>query len=209
MLQKNQKKLTVLLACEESQSELAAFRSLGHDAYSCDLQACSGLFPEFHFQCDVREIINLKKWDLIIAHPPCTYLSKAGATSLFRSGTIDYDRYKKLLAARDFFYFFYNLDFVPYVAIENPVPFKIANLPPISQIINPYNFGSPYMKRTCLWLKNLPPLMFSAECTSRKSFVYSRSGSKARSKSFDEISCAMADQWSNFILTDYARANII
>ena len=93
----------VLVACEESQVVCKAFRAAGYEAYSCDIQPCSGGFPEWHIQDDAIKVLYSFDWDLVIAHPPCTYLTKAGADSLYRGGSLDYTRYYKGLAARDFF----------------------------------------------------------------------------------------------------------
>lgn len=218
-MQKNSRILNVLVACEESQSTCLAFRNLGHNAFSCDLQDCSGGHPEYHILSDCLPLLNGDcsfftsdkvyhyvegHWDLIIAHPPCTYLSKAGANLLFDKfhHVYDLDRFNKGLDAASFFRKFLNCD-CPYVCVENPCPLKIFNLPPASQVIQPYFFGHPYSKYTCLWLKNLPPLIYTCIVPFYKSFVYTRSGSVKRSKSFSGISAAMAFQWSNFILSDY------
>ena len=164
--------LNVLVACEESQTVANAFRKLGHNAYSCDLQPCSGGHPEYHIMGDCLSLINGKchfvtesgiyhtipgTWDLVIAHPPCTYLTKASATLLYPHGVLDHDRLKKVKEAAIFFRRILNAD-VPYLAIENPTPLHIANLPVSSQVIEPYYFGHNCSKCTNLWLRNLPPL---------------------------------------------------
>ena len=149
--------MRVLVACEESQEVCKAFRALGHEAYSCDIEPCSGGHPEWHLQVDALELLKLK-WDLIIAHPPCTYLSKAGGNRLRINGEIQEKRFEKGRLAKDFFMEFYNAD-CPKIAVENPIPLKIFGLPLYSQIIQPYMFGDPWMKTTCLWLKGLPILM--------------------------------------------------
>ena len=150
--------MRVLVACEESQAVCTAFRERGHEAYSCDIQPCSGGHPEWHIQADATELIKLR-WDLIIAHPPCTFLTMAGANLLFASDhTVkDPDREAKGWEARKFFMAFLNAD-CPRIAVENPVPLKHFGLPPYSQIIEPCMFGDPWRKRTCLWLKGLPLL---------------------------------------------------
>ena len=142
----------ILVACEESQTVCNAFRNLGFEAFSCDIQECSGGHPEYHIKSDVRDILNLVEWDLIIAHPPCTYMSRAGARWLYKDHQLQPERYKKLLAAKEFFMLFYNHP-CKRICIENPTPFKIVELPPYSQAIQPYQFGAPYSKRTLLWLK--------------------------------------------------------
>lgn len=197
--------LKVLIACEESQSECIAFRNVGCEAYSCDLQPASGSHPEWHIQCDVRDLL-CERWDLVVAHPPCTYLSKAGACNLFHPGGIvkDERRFALMKQAADFFGLFLSLD-CP-VAIENPVPIKAAGLPPYSQIINPFMFGEPWYKTTCLWLRKLPPLMATHLVRPLGRWVFDgknplgydlhgHRSAKLRSKSFDGVSRAMADQW--------------
>lgn len=149
--------MNVLVACEESQEVCKAFRALGHEAYSCDIIEPSGGHPEWHLQVDALELLKLP-WDLIIAHPPCTYLSKAGAVRMRVGGEIVEERYQKAMEAKDFFMRFYTAD-CPRIAIENPTPMKIVGLPPYTQAIQPYEHGHPYSKRTCLWLKGLPPLV--------------------------------------------------
>lgn len=189
----------VLVACEFSQHVTAAFLSAGCDAYSCDIISCKGNFPERHLLMDAREAVRLHDWDLIIAHPPCTYLC---VVSWVNSTKPSFDMAKQLAnmsAARDFFYFFYNLDSCP-VCIENPRPLHRAALPPYDQVINPYDFGDIYSKRTCLWLKDLPPLLpTTCKPLNVKSFTLSRHGGKARSVFSPYISEAMASQWASLI----------
>lgn len=147
--------MRILVACEESQAVTKELRRLGHEAYSCDIQPCSGGHPEWHLQVDALELLKLK-WDMIIAHPPCTYLTNAGAVRLRVKGEINQERMEKAKEAKKFFMAFLEAD-CPKKAIENPVPGKIHQLPPYSQIIEPYMFGDPWKKRTCLWLRGLPP----------------------------------------------------
>lgn len=148
--------MRVLVACEESQRVCIEFRRLGHEAYSCDIEPCSGGHPEWHLQQDVIQLLKMK-WDMIIAFPPCTYLSNAGARHLWKNHELNQERYQKGLLAKEFFMQFYNAD-CEKIAIENPTPSKIYELPEKSQVIQPYQFGHPYTKRTQLWLKGLPPL---------------------------------------------------
>ena len=197
----------VLVACEESQAVCKAFRALGHEAYSCDIQPCSGGHPEWHLQCDALELLKLK-WDMIIAHPPCTYLTKGGANNLFNKdhSVKDPEREEKGWAAKEFFLAFWHAD-CPRIAVENPVPMKYFGLPPYSQIIEPCMFGDPWRKRTCLWLKGLPLLFATDIVVPRGSWVGSRSrnvsnyewagkrSAKDRSKTFPGIARAMAEQW--------------
>jgi hypothetical protein len=164
--------MKVLVACEESQTVCKAFRELGHEAYSCDIIECSGGHPEWHILGDALQLINGNctfqtmdgqnhtiegKWDMIIAFPPCTYLTNAGARHLWKGGVLNQERYAKGLEGKKFFMEFYNAD-CPKIAIENPTPSKIYELPKHSQVIQPYQFGHPFTKRTQLWLKGLPNL---------------------------------------------------
>lgn len=202
--------MRVLIACEESQEVCKAFRALGHEAYSCDLQECSGGHPEWHIQGDVLPLLK-EKWDLIIAHPPCTYLSNAGARWLYAGGRLNQDRYTKGLDGKAFFLKFFNAD-CPRIAIENPIPSSVFGLPPYTQVIQPYEYGEPWSKKTCLWLKGLPPLQPTEIVTDHKPFCssgsYSKShdpkykgasrkggSAKSRSKTFPGIAKAMAEQW--------------
>lgn len=222
--------MKVLIACEESQRVCIAFRERGHEAYSCDIQDCSGGHHEWHIKGDALEAIrggtittcdgvrhDIGKWDLLIAHPPCTYLSNAGACRLYpHKGQLDMERYRKGLAAKAFFLAFLNAD-IPHVAIENPVSSKIFDMPEHTQEIQPYQFGSPYTKKTRLWLRNLPPLTptnvvepvapYVPSGTGRKDkskYGAARRGAdaKERSKTFPGIAEAMAAQWGGG-----ARAN--
>lgn len=147
--------MRVLVACEESQAVTIELRRLGHEAYSCDIQDCSGGHPEWHIKGDALELLKMK-WDMLIAFPPCTYMTKAGAVRMRVKGKINQDRYEKAMQAKSFFMAFYNAD-VPKIAIENPTPMKLIGLPQYTQAIQPYEHGHPYSKRTCLWLKGLPP----------------------------------------------------
>ena len=203
--------MKVLVACEYSGIVRDAFAKKGHDAWSCDILPTES--PGNHFQGDVLEHLD-KNWDLVIAHPPCTYLSNAGACRLYpKKGQLNMERYKKGLKAKEFFMNFYNLDCK--VAIENPVSSKIFELPKHTQEIQPYEFGHPYTKKTRLWLKGLPKLKptnildksevktFIESGTSRYKNTnknknrYVARGSKDRSKFWTGIAEAMADQWSN------------
>lgn len=137
--------LKILIACEESQAVCKAFRELGNEAYSCDIQECSGGHPEWHIQGDVLPLLN-EKWDLIIAHPPCTYLSNAGARWLYAGGKLNEERYKKGLNGKEFFLKFYNAN-CDHVAIENPIPSSVYDLPKYTQVIQPYEYGEPWSKK--------------------------------------------------------------
>lgn len=208
--------MRVLIACEESQAVTIEMRKLGHEAYSCDIQECSGGHPEWHIQDDALCQIRMGGWDMIIAHPPCTYLTRAGAVRLFNADhTIrDYNRLELGHAAARFFRQIWECD-CPRIAIENPVPMSIFQLPHYTQIIEPYMFGDPYRKKTCLWLKNLPPLVAMYEspveplglwvgATSKRTdpgitqryILTSNRSPKMRSKTFPGIARAMAVQWA-------------
>lgn len=197
--------MKVLVACEESQEVCKAFRELGHEAYSCDIQDCSGGHPEWHLKQDVLPLLN-EEWDLIIAHPPCTYLSNAGARHLYPHGLLNMERYEKGLEAKEFFMKFLNCK-CKKVCVENPLPSKIFRLPDYSQIIQPYEFGHPYKKKTLLWLKNLPPLKPTCivECPQSTKVAgnwFNTGGKdrqKNRAKTFSGIAKAMAEQWGGKI----------
>ena len=138
--------MKILVACEESQAVTIELRKLGHEAYSCDIIPCSGGHPEWHLQQDVIPLLE-QKWDMIIAFPPCTYLSNAGACRLYpHKGQIDPVRYQKGLEGKAFFMQFYNAN-CPRIAIENPVSSTVYNMPKHSQEIQPYQFGHPYSKK--------------------------------------------------------------
>ena len=194
--------MKILVACEESQRVTIELRKLGHEAYSCDILPCSGDHPEWHLQQDVIPLLK-EKWDMIIGFPPCTYLSNAGARHLFPKGKLNEERYKKGLKAKELFMAIYNAN-CPRIAIENPTPSKIYNLPPKSQVIQPWQFGHPYSKRTQLWLKGLPELkptkIVEIESSCRKAGNWFNKGGKDRqknrSKTFTGIAKAMAEQWT-------------
>ena len=197
--------MKVLVACEESQEVCKAFRELGHEAYSCDIQDCSGGHPEWHLKQDVIPLLE-QDWDLIIAHPPCTYLSNAGARHLYPHGLLNMERYEKGLEAKEFFMKFLNCK-CEKVCVENPLPSKIFRLPDYSQIIQPYEFGHPYKKKTLLWLKNLPRLKPTCivECPQSTKIAgnwFNAGGKdrqKNRAKTFSGIAKAMAEQWGGKI----------
>lgn len=236
--------MKILVACEESQAVTIEMRRLGHEAYSCDIQPCSGGHPEWHIQKDVLSIINgdgkpewVKRrapfplfrtqdgkyhdlpvrWDLVIAHPPCTYLSNAGARWLYAGGKLNEERYRKGLEGKEFFMAMLNAD-CPRIAVENPIPSSIYDLPEYNQIIQPYHFGEPWSKKTCLWLKGLPKLEPTEIITDHKPYCTSGSYSgthdpkysgasrkggsaKSRSKTFKGIARAMAEQWAGRAVT--------
>ena len=204
--------MRVLVACEESQAVTIELRKLGHEAYSCDIIPCSGGHPEWHLQQDVIPLLN-EKWDMIIAFPPCTYLTVTGNRwfNVDRYGEKAIQRHKDRADAINFFMAFANAD-CPRIAIENPVGIMSSTWRKPNQIINPYEFGDPYEKRTCLWLNGLPELNPTniVEVPPRKRFDSGKSmpswyaeawhlpkdeRAKLRSKTFPGIAKAMAEQW--------------
>lgn len=215
--------MKILVACEESQAVTKELRKLGHEAYSCDIEPCSGGHEEWHIQGDVIPLVNghcefktvggvehsvKGKWDMLICHPPCTYLSNAGARHLWKNHELNQERYKKGLEAKDFFIKLYNAD-CEKIVVENPIPSKIYELPKYSQIIQPYEHGHPFSKKTCLWIKGLPKLkptkiISKEEIQSTKiaGNWFNKGGKerqKNRSKTFPGIAKAMAEQWAGNI----------
>lgn len=213
----------VLVACEESQRVCTAFREMGIEAYSCDLQESSGGHPEWHILGDVLPLLNgncsfvtedgIKhhidgKWDMIIAHPPCTFLSNAGARFLYPGGALNEERLAKGIVAKSFFMKFYNAD-CEKIVIENPIPSKIYGLPKYSQIIQPWMFGHPVQKKTCLWLKGVPQLEATEVVDVRQSTKiagnwFNKGGKerqKNRAKTFIGIAKAMK-QWGKILLEE-------
>ena len=236
-----QRQLNVLIACEESQAVCKEFRALGHRAFSCDIQECSGGHPEWHVCGDVLPLLNgnctfhtsdththtqVGEWDLIIAHPPCTYLSGAG------NGYFDVSKYgdsavKRHVDRTDAVIFF--MTFLTanckHIAIENPVGFMNGHFRKPDQSIHPYFFAESdgdsdnyHKKRTCLWLKGLPTLKRSTfldepqpiyvdRKTGKKRYYtdaisgISKDGKKNRSKTFPGVAKAMAEQWGAYILS--------
>jgi len=200
--------LKILIACEFSATVREAFKKKGHDAWSCDIEHTE--IDGNHIQDDVLKVIN-NNWDMMIAHPPCTYLSKAGARWLYQGGIINEERYEKGLKAKEFFLKLLNAD-IPKIAVENPTPLTIFNLPKPSTYVQPYEYGHPYSKKTLLWLKNLNALLPTMIVSYYKPFLPSNTGGKKKgqkhtfrsitqkesTKTFSGIAKAMADQWSNF-----------
>lgn len=225
--------MNVLIACEESQRVCLAFRERGHNAFSADIQEPSGGHPEYHFFGDVLKILNsgiyytmdgaqheIDKWDLIIAHPPCTYLTNTGNRwfNVERYGEKAIERYEKREQAIKFFMEFTRLN-CDKIAIENPIGIMSTVFKKPSQIIQPYQFGHNVRKSTCLWLCGLPKLkptnIVDYECIHSKGKSGGYSGaswlvrdengkilqygdprvSKERSKTFPGIAAAMAEQW--------------
>ena len=211
--------MRILVACEESQAVTKEFRALGHEAYSCDILPASGGHPEWHLQQDVSILLN-QEWDMIIAFPPCTYLTNAGTRHFSLKMNPEWkvrEREQKRKEAYDFFMLFANAK-CPKVAIENPVGWMNKNWRKPDQIIHPYFFGDNAKKRTCFWLKGLPTLiptnmlaepepMYICEgekckgkkigwCEGMKGIKGGQAErAKARSKTFHGIAKAIANQW--------------
>ena len=228
---KDASKINVLIACEESQRVCTAFRERGFNAYSCDIQPCSGGHPEWHVQGDVIPLLNGRcdfvtmdgelhcisgRWDAIIAHPPCTYLTVAGACNIPKHP----DRINKGIAAADFFIKFLQADCC-HIAVENPIPMRRFALPKYDQIARPWMFGHANTKPICLWLKGLPKLNPTKIIDCKPDMYYwvhkatgkRKSGSKwyntntknhsvHRSKTFDGIAAAMAQQWGDYLMEE-------
>jgi hypothetical protein len=191
--------MKVLVACEYSGTTRDAFLKLGHDAMSCDLLPTESEGP--HYQGNVLDILY-DGWDLLIAHPPCTYLSYAATSSWNNPGRAELRE-----QALEFFILFINAP-IEKICVENPVGYPNTVYRKPDQIIHPYYFGEPEMKRTCLWLKNLPLLTYDIANKKNKPepyyvdsngknrhFTDATRGGKTRSKSFKSIANAMASQW--------------
>jgi hypothetical protein len=203
--------MKILVACEESQVVTKEFRSLGHEAWSCDILSCSGGHPEWHIEGDVVPILK-DNWDMVLAFPPCTHLAVSGAAH-FAKKRADGRQQEGI----DFFMQFTKLNHVPKVAIENPIGImsKIYRKP--DQIIQPYQFGEDASKRTCLWLKGLPPLIETCRVVGRmvttpkgklverwanqcSNYGHDKTSpsperSRIRSKTYLGIAKAIANQW--------------
>jgi hypothetical protein len=214
--------MKVLIACEESQAVTKEFRLLGHEAFSCDILPCTGGHPEWHYERDVFEVIN-EGWDLMIAHPPCTFLSVSGARWLYnKDGSVNEERFYNQREALDFVEMLMKSN-INKIAIENPISVISSAIRKPDQIIQPYMFGDSASKSTCLWLKNLPkleptnivskgefkewidkktnkpkrqPMWYYQALQQAKSPAERRS---LRSKTFKGIAQAMANQWGGNI----------
>jgi len=192
--------MNILIACEYSGIVRDAFIAKGHHAVSCDFLPTDKPGP--HFQGDVDYMLKCRKWDLIIAHPPCTFMSNSGVRWLYNTdGSENKDRWEELKKATEFFNIFYNYKWCDKIAIENPIPHKHAKLPKYSQTIQPYEFGHTTSKRTCLWIKGLPllkpTLIIPKEERTQDIWLASPGPDrwKIRSKTFQGIADAMAEQW--------------
>ncbi|MBS5166293.1 MAG: DNA cytosine methyltransferase [Butyricicoccus pullicaecorum] len=217
--------MNILIACEESQAVTTEIRKLGHEAYSCDLFECSGGHPEWHIQGDCLPLLNGRcqfttmdgqqhrvndRWDMIIAFPPCTKTSNAGARHLYKGGRLNVQRYYEGMCGKAFFMTFLHAD-CDRIAVENPMPSKVFGFPEPTQVIQPYYFGHPYTKKTLLWLKGFAPLVPTKIVTPEKTWCPSGSYSgnhsekhrgmftteraRNRAKTFPGVAQAMAAQW--------------
>lgn len=197
--------MKVLVACEFSGIVREAFRARGHDAISCDLLPTE--IPGPHYEGNVLHILNRDKWDLIIAHPPCTYLANSGAQWLYKKP----GRWELMVEGAQFFKAILNAE-CPRIAVENPVMHKHAKEligVNYSQIIQPWQFGHPETKGTCLWLKGLPDLQptniikdqMLKNTARHKIWMMGESMDrwKERSRTYQGIADAMADQWGGFV----------
>lgn len=195
----------ILIACEQSQVVCAAFRCLGFSAFSNDVLPSYGGHPEWHIIGDAAQVvsggrflteagasINIEKWDLMIAHPPCTMLTHSSAVALSQGK----HSLEDVMNARTFFLTMLHAP-IHFIAVENPAPMAIAELPKYSQILQPYNFGHRYSKRVCLWLVNLPPLIpMRGYYTEHVQWLKHCAGTaRRRSRTFEGIAEAMAAQW--------------
>ena len=192
--------MKILIACEFSGVVREAFRKKGHDAWSCDLLP-SDIASPYHIQDDVLKHLN-EGWDMMIAHPPCTYLSNSGVRWLYNSDkTKNEERWENMRTGREFFLKLLNAD-IPRVAVENPIQHKYARekIRKPDQIIQPWQFGHGETKATCLWLKNLPKLIPTNMVSGRENRIHrmppSSSRGYLRSVTYQGIADAMADQWS-------------
>jgi len=184
--------MKILVACEESQIVTKEFRNKGHDAWSCDIEPCSGGYPEWHLQQDVRPLLR-QTWDLIIAFPPCTHLASSGARWFAEK-----QKDGRQLEAIKFFMLFANCS-CPKVAIENPIGIMSSIWRKPDQIIQPWMFGHSETKATCLWLKGLSLLKPTKIVVGREQRIWKMSPSsersKLRSKTYLGIAKAMVKQW--------------
>ena len=204
--------MKILVACEESQEVTKAFRELGHEAYSCDIEPCSGGHPEWHLQQDVIPLLE-QDWDMILAFPPCTYLTVTGNRwfNIEIYGEKAIKRHEDRKKAIDFFMLFANAD-CEKIVIENPVGIMSSKWRKPNQIVQPHQFGDPFEKKTCFWIKGVPNLVSTNEVEPPERTQF-KSGKtmptwyaqawklpkeervKLRSKTFPGIAKAMADQW--------------
>ena len=215
-------KINVLIACEESQAETLAFRERGFNAFSCDLQHAR-YNQAYHIQGDVTPLLQgatqfitqdgtehtVNRFHLVIAHPPCTYLSKVGSMWLYKDPVVQVDtplgskylnlhRYRLMQQAREFFMLCLNTQ-AEFLAVENPIPMRLAMLPRPDCYLHPSWFGVKYTKKTLYWLRNLPPIMPELLFPQPKCFVTNSRG-KYRSRTFPQVAAALARQWGDYVL---------
>lgn len=194
------KKPRLLVACEYSQRVTTAFLEKGFDAYSCDVIDTEGNFPERHFKMDARDVLYKYDWDLVIAHPPCTYLTATRCSNKGCNPYKDFDAYQLMQEAREFFMFFWLYEKCP-ICVENPRPVRIANLPRETQVVTPTMFGSRFRKRTYLWLRDLPPLL-PTHCEPLNHVYWGSLRRTVKGRSLIDVyfAKAMADQWAPLFL---------
>ena len=219
------KRMNVLIACEESQRVCIEFRKLGHRAFSCDIVECSGGHPEWHIQGDVLPLLNGRtefktmdgkshkitdRWDMIIAFPPCTKTSNAGARHLWKGGQLNIPRYFDGLCGKGLFLAIWAAD-CDKVIIENPTPSRGFDYPEPTQKVQPYHFGHPFTKLTLLWERGVPLLVptdivepertwcpsgsYSGKHGEKHRGMFTTDRAKNRSKTFPGVAKAMAEQW--------------
>lgn len=217
--------MNILVACEESQSVTIEMRKLGHRAFSCDLVPCSGGHPEWHIMGDCLPLLNggcsfqtmdgvnheqPEGWDMIIAFPPCTKTSNAGARHLWKGHRLNIVRFYDGLCGKALFEAIRKAE-CPKIAVENPTPSAVFGFPEPTQAIQPYMFGHPYTKKTLLWLTGLPPLKptnpvepertwcpsgsYSHQHRDKHRGMFTKDRAKNRAKTFPGVARAMAEQW--------------
>lgn len=220
--------MKVLVACEESQRVCTEFRKLGHEAYSCDIIECSGGHPEWHIMQDVLPLLNggcefktcdsivhkiMGKWDLIIAFPPCTKTTNAGAKHLWRGHKLNIQRFYDGLCGKALFEAIRHAD-CERIVIENPTPSAIFEYPPADQIIQPFEYGYPWSKKTLLWIKGVPHLkptnIVAPKSNCHEAGTWFMKGGKERQKNRSKLCVgfakAMAEQWSAYIKNENAAS---
>ena len=213
--------LKILVACEESQTITKILRAMGHEAYSCDLEDCSGGKPEWHLKGDALEIAYDvdRKWDMMIAHPPCTYLTVTGNKWMKPEFQTRFPcRAQQREDAKEFFLKLYNAP-ISNVAIENPVGVMSTAFRKPDQYVHPFHFGDPHSKKTGWWLRGLPRLKYT-QIVEPKFHIYKdgrkdplwhfesinlpeKERSKVRSKTFEGMAKALSEQWVAHVLAKY------
>jgi hypothetical protein len=219
-----ERKMRILIACEESQEVTKAFRAREIEAFSCDVLPCSGGHPEWHIECNVMRVLNQQKWDAVIAFPPCTYLSSVGNRHLSDKCNTTAKINERFAKRKEAYYFFLAIYYSSRrIAVENLVGYMNSAFRKPDQIIHPYQFGDPFKKRTCLWLKGLPKLEYTNVLQEPKPLYVSQGKKtmgkkigftegikglnhadrkKARAKTFPGIARAMAEQWGDYLIKE-------